>query len=221
MASTFKIISIVTLGLGVLLLIAAAIVFVKLKIWIVMADLSGKTAQASIERLRDQSGQPTTRKRHHSFVANSSALKRNKGTERLPTDRTEQAGKRFGKRTEPLKKDNETVPLKRDKTSQPVKPGSAGESYGTVTLEEDTGTVPLTDGTAVLEGGTAVLEGGTAILENGTVMLENGTVMLENGTTVLNNGGTTVIEQTVEKKIEFKIITDIVLVHTAEKLSLE
>lgn len=214
MASTFKIISIVTLGLGVLLLIAAAIVFVKLKIWIVMADLSGKTAQASIERLRDQSGQPTTRKRHHSFVANSSALKRNKGTERLPTDRTEQAGKRFGKRTEPLKKDNETVPLKRDKTSQPVKPGSAGESYGTVTLEEDTGTVPLTDGTAVLEGGTAVLEGGTAILENGTVMLEN-------GTTVLNNGGTTVIEQTVEKKIEFKIITDIVLVHTAEKLSLE
>ena len=46
MASTFKIISIVTLGLGVLLLIAAAIVFVKLKIWIVMADLSGKTAQA-------------------------------------------------------------------------------------------------------------------------------------------------------------------------------
>ena len=214
MASTFKIISIVTLGLGVLLLIAAAIVFVKLKIWIVMADLSGKTAQASIERLRDQSGQPTTRKRHHSFVANSSALKRNKGTERLPTDRTEQAGKRFGKRTEPLKKDNETVPLKRDKTSQPVKPGSAGESYGTVTLEEDTGTVPLSDGTAVLEGGTAVLEGGTAILENGTVMLEN-------GTTVLNNGGTTVIEQTVEKKIEFKIITDIVLVHTAEKLSLE
>lgn len=214
MASTFKIISIVTLGLGVLLLIAAAIVFVKLKIWIVMADLSGKTAQASIERLRDQSGQPTTRKRHHSFVANSSALKRNKGTERLPTDRTEQAGKRFGKRTEPLKKDNETVPLKRDKTSQPVKPGSAGESYGTVTLEEDTGTVPLTDGTAVLEGGTAVLEGGTAILEDGTVILEN-------GTTVLNNGGTTVIEQTVEKKIEFKIITDIVLVHTAEKLSLE
>ena len=214
MASTFKIISIVTLGLGVLLLIAAAIVFVKLKIWIVMADLSGKTAQASIERLRDQSGQPTTRKRHHSFVANSSALKRNKGTERLPTDRTEQAGKRFGKRTEPLKKDNETVPLKRDKTSQPVKPGSAGESYGTVTLEEDTGTVPLTDGTAVLEGGTAVLEDGTAVLEDGTVILEN-------GTTVLNNGGTTVIEQTVEKKIEFKIITDIVLVHTAEKLSLE
>lgn len=214
MASTFKIISIVTLGLGVLLLIAAAIVFVKLKIWIVMADLSGKTAQASIERLRGQSGQPTTRKRHHSFVANSSALKRNKGTERLPTDRTEQAGKRFGKRTEPLKKDNETVPLKRDKTSQPVKPGSAGESYGTVTLEEDTGTVPLTDGTAVLEGGTAVLEDGTAVLEDGTVILEN-------GTTVLNNGGTTVIEQTVEKKIEFKIITDIVLVHTAEKLSLE
>lgn len=207
MASTFKIISIVTLGLGVLLLIAAAIVFVKLKIWIVMADLSGKTAQASIERLRGRSGQPSTRKRHHSFVANSSALKRSKGTDWLQTNRTEQAGKRVGKRTEPLKKDNETVPLKRDKTSQPVKPGSAGEPYGTVPLEEDTGTVPLTDGTAVLEDGTAILE--------------NGTVILENGTMVLNNGGTTVIEQTVEKKIEFKIITDIVLVHTAEKLSLE
>lgn len=207
MASTFKIISIVTLGLGVLLLIAAAIVFVKLKIWIVMADLSGKTAQASIERLRGRSGQPYTRKRHHSFVANSSALKRSKGTDWLQTNRTEQAGKRVGKRTEPLKKDNETVPLKRDKTSQPVKPGSAGEPYGTVPLEEDTGTVPLTDGTAVLEDGTAILE--------------NGTVILENGTMVLNNGGTTVIEQTVEKKIEFKIITDIVLVHTAEKLSLE
>lgn len=207
MASTFKIISIVTLVLGVLLLIAAAIVFVKLKIWIVMADLSGKTAQASIERLRGRSGQPSTRKRHHSFVANSSALKRSKGTDWLQTNRTEQAGKRVGKRTEPLKKDNETVPLKRDKTTQPVKPGSAGEPYGTVPLEEDTGTVPLTDGTAVLEDGTAILE--------------NGTVILENGTTVLNNGGTTVIEQTVEKKIEFKIITDIVLVHTAEKLSLE
>ncbi len=74
MASTFKIISIVTLGLGVLLLIAAAIVFVKLKIWIVMADLSGKTAQASIERLRGQSGQPTTRKRHHSLLRTARLL---------------------------------------------------------------------------------------------------------------------------------------------------
>lgn len=207
MASTFKIISIVTLGLGVLLLIAAAIVFVKLKIWIVMADLSGKTAQASIERLRGQSGQPATRKRHHSYVANSSALKRNKGTDKLQTDRTEQVGRRFGKKTEPLKKDNETVPLKRDKTTQPVQPKSEGEPYGTVPLEEETGTMPLADGTAVLE--------------DGTVILENGTTVLSDGTTVLNNNGTTVIEQTVEKKIEFKIITDIVLVHTAEKLSFE
>ena len=198
MASTFKIISIVALVLGVLSLIAAAVIFVKQKIWIVMADLSGKTAQASIERLRSQSGQPAPRKRHHSYVVNSSALKRGKGTDKLQGGSTEQVGKRFGKRTEPLKKTDETVPLKKDKT------------------EQTAGTVPLYEA-----GGTVALDEGTVTLESGTAVLPSGTVILENGTTVLNTGGTTVIEQTANKRPEFNMITDIVLIHTSEKLSLE
>lgn len=214
MASTFKIISIVTLILGILSLIAAGVIFVKLRIWEVMADLSGKTAQASIEKLRSQSGQPAPRKRHHSYVVNSSALKRSKGTENLQSEKTEQMGRRWGKKTEPLKNETETVPLAK-------KPVADYKSNGTVPLEESGEFASAEKGTEILYEGTEILQDGTAVLDSGTMVLENSTIVPQEGTTVLNSGGTTVIGQVADKKAEFNIITDIVMIHTSEKLTLE
>lgn len=87
-------VSLILLCLGVAFLIAAAVIFVKLKIWVVIADLSGKTAQQSIERLRSQSGQAAPRQRHFSYVANSGAIWRGKGTGRLSKKETEPLGRR-------------------------------------------------------------------------------------------------------------------------------
>lgn len=137
MTSTLQTISLVTLCLGVAFLIAAAVIFVKLKIWVVIADLSGKTAQQSIARLRSQSGQATPRQRHFSYVANSGAIWRGKGTGRLSK-----------KETEPLGcKSEQTLPLNQTET----------DPDGTMPLDQAglDGTMPLdqadTDGTMPLD----------------------------------------------------------------------
>lgn len=212
MANIFKIVSIVALSLGVIFLIVAAVIFIKKKIWIVMADLSGKTARMSIEQMRSQAGQPAPRKRHSSYVPNSAFLKRGKGTDDLDHDKTEPVGRRGGKRTELLKtakKANETVPLQQ---------GTVPLPRGTVPLQQ--GTVPLQRGTVPLQQGTVPLQQGTVPLQQGTVPLQQGTVSLQQGTTVLQ-AGTTVINQAPRKAAEFKIITDIVMIHTAEKLPID
>lgn len=214
MASTFSTIAIVSLILGVVFLIAAGVIFVKLKIWLVMADLSGKTAQLSIEQLRNQSGKPAKRTQHRSYVANSAALKRSKGTDELRTKGTEQIGKRFGKKTDVLKKEEQTMPLMRNRQTEKLSEQMPAMPDATDVLDE--GTELLNAGTAVLNEGTELLNAGTAVLNEGTELL--GTAILAEGTTLLKTDATTVIDQTKKTKAGFRIITDIVMINTDETI---
>lgn len=152
MTSTLQTVSLVTLCLGAAFLIAAAVIFFKLKIWVVIADLSGKTAQQSIARLRSQSGQAAPRKRHYSYVANSSVIRRNKGTENLQRKKTETL-KRKADETEKLHSTEATLPLSK----------TAADADGTMILDhpESDGTMPLDQedlkGTMPLDAATDIL----------------------------------------------------------------
>ena len=153
MTSTLQTISLVTLCLGVAFLIAAAVIFVKLKIWVVIADLSGKTAQQSIERLRTQAGQPAPRQRHFSYVANSGAIWRGKGTGRLSKKETEP----LGRRTE------QTLPLNQmGADPDGTMPLDQADPDGTMPLDQadPDGTMPLDqadlDGTMPLDQETGI-----------------------------------------------------------------
>lgn len=141
MTSTLQTISLVTLCLGVAFLIAAAVVFVKLKIWVVIADLSGKTAQQSIERLRTQAGQSAPRQRHLSYVANSGAMWRGKGTGRLSKKETEPLGRRT-EQTLPLNQKGAdpdgTMPLDQ-LNADGVTPLNQPDLDGTMPLDQETG----------------------------------------------------------------------------------
>lgn len=144
MTSTLQTISLVTLCLGVAFLIAAAVIFVKLKIWVVIADLSGKTAQQSIERLRSQAGQPAPRQRHFSYVANSGAIWRGKGTGRLSKKETEP----LGRRTE------QTLPLNQmGADPDGTMPLNQADPDGTMPLDQADldGTMPLDQETGILD----------------------------------------------------------------------
>lgn len=208
MSKTFITISLIALILGIVFLIAAAVIFVKLKIWIVWADLSGKTARASIEMMRAQDSKAAPRKRHHSYVVNSSMLK-GKKTENLEADRTEPIGKRFGRKTEPLKNSDETLPLKKPKNVMSDNDATLPLNDGTLPLDNTDGTIPLGENNE------------TTLLDN--LDNEEGTVLLNNeeGTVVLNSGATTVIGQTGKLPVKFNVITDIVMIHTSEKITLE
>ena len=143
MTSTLQTISLVTLCLGVAFLIAAAVIFVKLKIWVVIADLSGKTAQQSIERLRSQAGQPAPRQRHFSYVANSGAVW-GKGTGRLSKKETEP----LGRRTE------QTLPLNQmGADPDGTMPLDQADPDGTMPLDQadPDGTMPLDQETGILD----------------------------------------------------------------------
>lgn len=195
MASTFSTIAIVALILGVIFLIAAAVIFIKLKIWVVMADLSGKTAQLSIEQLRSQNGAPAKRTQHRSYVVNSSVLKKNKGTDELRQNSTMHIGKSMSKKTDVLKNDNETVPLKHDNRTE-----------------------KLTEDTAILDEGTVILKEKSD--SEGTAVLVEGTTILGDGTTLLQSDATTVINESEKTPSGFRIITDIMMIHTDETIAM-
>ena len=155
MTSTLQTISLVTLCLGVAFLIAAAVIFVKLKIWVVIADLSGKTARQSIERLRSQAGQPAPRQRHFSYVANSGAIWRGKGTGRLSKKETEPLGR----------KSEQTLPLSQmEADPDGTMPLNQADPDGTMPLDQADldGTMPLDqadlDGTMPLDQETGILD---------------------------------------------------------------
>ena len=159
-------VSLILLCLGVAFLIAAAVIFVKLKIWVVIADLSGKTAQQSIERLRSQSGQAAPRQRHFSYVANSGAIWRGKGTGRLSKKETEPLGRRT-EQTLPLNQmgadPDGTMPLDQAGPDGTM-PLDQADPDGTMPLDQAglDGTMPLDqaglDGTMPLDQETGILD---------------------------------------------------------------
>ena len=155
MTSILLRVSLILLCLGVAFLIAAAVIFVKLKIWVVIADLSGKTAQQSIARLRSQSGQATPRQRHFSYVANSGAIWRGKGTGRLSKKETEPLGR----------KSEQTLPLNQmGADPDGTMPLDQADPDGTMPLDQAglDGTMPLDqagpDGTMPLDQETGILD---------------------------------------------------------------
>ncbi len=144
MTSILLRVSLILLCLGIAFLIAAAVIFVKLKIWVVIADLSGKTAQQSIARLRSQSGQATPRQRHFSYVANSGAIWRGKGTGRLSKKETEPLGR----------KSEQTLPLNQmGADPDGTMPLDQGDPDGTMPLDQlnTDGTMPLDQETGILD----------------------------------------------------------------------
>ena len=168
MTSTLQTISLVTLCLGVAFLIAAAVIFVKLKIWVVIADLSGKTAQQSIERLRTQAGQPAPRQRHFSYVANSGAIWRGKGTVRLSKKETEPLGRRT-EQTLPLNQmgadPDGTMPLDQADLDGTM-PLDQADLDGTMPLDQPDldGTMPLNAMPDVYGGAAAHDPGATVVM---------------------------------------------------------
>lgn len=196
MTSTLQTVSLVTLCLGAAFLIAAAVIFFKLKIWVVIADLSGKTAQQSIARLRSQSGQAAPRKRHYSYVANSSVIRRNKGTENLQRKKTETL-KRRADETEKLHSTEATLPLSK----------TAADADGTMILDH-----PESDGTMPLDQedlkGTMPLDAATDILTDAA-----------EGPAATDPGATVVIvpePAPVVQREDFVILEQTVLLHTEE-----
>ena len=196
MTSTLQTVSLVTLCLGAAFLIAAAVIFFKLKIWVVIADLSGKTAQQSIARLRSQSGQAAPRKRHYSYVANSSVIRRNKGTENLQRKKAETL-KRKADETEKLHSTEATLPLSK----------TAADADGTMILDH-----PESDGTMLLDQedlkGTMPLDAATDILTDAA-----------EGPAATDPGATVVIvpePATVVQREDCVILEQTVLLHTEE-----
>ncbi len=196
MTSILQTVSLVTLCLGAAFLIAAAVIFFKLKIWVVIADLSGKTAQQSIARLRSQSGQAAPRKRHYSYVANSSVIRRNKGTENLQRKKTETL-KRKADETEKLHSTEATLPLSK----------TAADADGTMILDH-----PESDGTMLLDQedlkGTMPLDAATDILTDAA-----------EGPAATDPGATVVIvpePAPVVQREDFVILEQTVLLHTEE-----
>ena len=215
-------VSLILLCLGVAFLIAAAVIFVKLKIWVVIADLSGKTAQQSIERLRSQSGQAAPRQRHFSYVANSGAIWRGKGTGRLSKKETEP----LGRRTE------QTLPLNQmGADPDGTMPLDQADPDGTMPLDQAglDGTMPLDQ--AELDGTMPLDQAGS----DGTMPLDqaglDGTMPLDQETGILDDaafaaaasdpGATVVMAPEPEPECpiprgDFVLLEQTVLIHTQE-----
>lgn len=201
--STLNIISIVTLVIGIVLIIVAIVLFIKLQIWAVMADLSGRTARLSIEKLRAQSDKPPKRTAHHSYVADSTEPKRKRGTDKLESNKTDTIGfgRKRGKKTEPLSEPaTKTELIKGDDATAVLQNETAKLP------DENTGLIRETEHTTALREEfaesyqTADNVGGTAVLDT--------------------YGETNVIKRSGSKRAEFRIVTDIVITHTSENIVL-
>ncbi len=200
MADTLQTISIVAIILCSVLLVVAVVLYVKLRIKEVMADLSGKTAQRSIEEIRNRSKKSTAGQRHKSYSTNGKSTtetKKKKATSEVATAK------------------ESTQKLRSEPTVQLSEDRPAADPNATVQLSPDEAKV---DTNATVQ----LTEPPYKPDPNATVQLTE-TEPDTAATTVLSppkpTQGTTVLEKQEPKAVphsDFVMITDIMLISTDE-----
>lgn len=223
-ASIWFTVAIVGFVLSGLSLVATVVIFFKLKIRSVIADLSGKTVARGIKEMQNESSDGN-KKGRFTLDRDAKTDKMNNGKVDKNAMALAHESKRLDKTTNNLKKRGQSGGYS-EQTPNTV---TGNGRFTEVMPQNQTDVMPSytatnqVNGTAVLnDNGTAVLnDNGTAVLnDNGTAVLnDNGTSVLNetsvlNGTSVLNNGVTDV--KTNAKVVNFNITRTIIEVHTDE-----
>jgi hypothetical protein len=222
-ANMWQIISIIGFSLSGVLFIVAMFMFIKMNIPAIIGDLTGRTAAKQIKAIREKNTN-TGEKRYKPDVFN---VERGKLTE-LMANRAKKTGKTGqtsleSKRLDLERKTAETAQMKEYQSSVIEETAVASES-----------TYLLSDGTKVLSDETHVLSNDTELLTENkeenllTEVLSDSTeVLLEDPSVSLEPEGTTVLGSTEEltsnqepvaQSFEFKIVKDIKVIHTKERI---
>nr|WP_263324556.1 hypothetical protein [Neobacillus sp. Marseille-Q6967] len=244
-AAAWLTISIVGFSLAGVLLITATFMFFKMNIPAIIGDLTGKTAARQIQEIREQN-KLTGNKRHLPDALNVVRGPLTDSVDSIPVkpgimSKSARLMAHPSKRLD-LKGETESTSRGIEVESLPteVLPSQDPQSDETTVLffekekpasleMQPNETEVLDSGTEVLNQGTEVLDSGTEVLYQGTEVLEAGTEVLDQGTEVLwQENGTTVLDDSVGEaqhedeseipKIEFKIVKDIKITHTSEKI---
>ena len=221
-ATAWLVISIVGYSLAGILFIISVFMFFKMNIMAIIGDLTGKTAEKQIQLMREQNAK-TGDKRHkpsvfnvdrgsltekvNSIVGSSSS----KYSNDLSTNELNPASiKGLTKEiTNPKEMKNPSSDLINRQTHL-----SSNSYESTELLTDDDSTVVLSNETEILYDATEVLMDVTTLLDSGTEVLSE-----EEGTTVLHATQELHYEKDKQaQQIEFKIIKDIKITHSNERI---
>ena len=193
MSSTvWFIVAICGFSLSALLLIIAILMFIKMNIPAIIGDLSGRTASRQIEEIRNRNASGAEKR----YKPSAFNLER-------------------GKLTDAIDDANNSIHSSApEEDRSPLGRFTGKGKSGTYALYSETnGTDKLTNETDVLVNSTDVLSNPTDVLSNPTDVPSNPTDVLSNPTDVLSN------PTDVLSNPGFKIIKDIVIIHTNEMIS--
>ena len=219
-ATTWLIIAIVGFSLSGIAFIAAIILFIKMNIPAIIGDLTGKTVAREIKAMRESNASSGDKR----FRPSAVNLERGTLTEKVSNTPMSTADLKKAHASKRLDKTDGLS--KSGKISKKGGTTGLGDGVSTITPVENIstakGTERLSDNaTEVLSNATEVLDSGvTDVLAPATEVLASGTEVLSNGTTVL--GGTTVLSGTEElnaedsKPVAFKVIRNVIMVHSDE-----